>query len=68
MSEKQNSFNRGWNDAILGLSRADNKAVYVAKIKNALAKIKPTAWHNGVLEALRAFQANEKLENRQLVA
>jgi len=68
MSDKQNSFNRGWNEAIQGLSRAENPSVYIAKVKNHLATLKLTTWHNGVLAAFKAYQAHEKLENKQLVA
>jgi len=68
MSSKDNSFNKGWNDAILGLSRAENPVSYITKITNALLKLKPTAWHHGVLAAVKAYQDNEKLENKQLVA
>jgi len=68
MSSKENSFNKGWNDAIQGLSRAENPSVYIAKVKNHLATLKLTAWHNGVLAAFTAFQGQKKLENKQLVA
>ena len=68
MSSKENSFNKGWNDAILGLSRADNPDAYIIKITDTLLKLKRTAWHNGVLAAIKAYQDNEKLENKQLVA
>jgi len=68
MSSKDNSFNKGWNDAILGLSRANNPDGYIIKITDALLKLKPTPWHNGVLAAIKAYRSHEKLENKQLVA
>lgn len=68
MTAKESSFNRGWNDAIQGLSRASDKIIYIAKIKAHLQKLPVTPWQNGVLAAIQAYQKNKILQERELVA
>jgi hypothetical protein len=52
-------FNKGWNDAVRGMANAKASGTiheYFAKINNASAKIRMTAYYKGVFAAIQEYQ------------